>query len=63
MLVTGTIRLLMPSPPYFKCLSFLFQGARVDIKNNEGRLPLELTKDPECAALIKQAGNTVHPIG
>lgn len=31
------------------------KGAGVDIKNNEGRLPLELTKDPECAALIKQA--------
>ena len=40
------------------CAVFLFflPGARVDIKNNEGRLPLDLTKDPECAALIKQAG-------
>lgn len=37
------------------CFVFL-PGARVDIKNNEGRLPLDLTKDPECAALIKQAG-------
>ncbi|XP_048733743.1 osteoclast-stimulating factor 1-like [Ostrea edulis] len=31
------------------------KGARVDIKNNDNRLPVDLTKDPECAALIKQA--------
>ncbi|BFZ01874.1 hypothetical protein BsWGS_04913 [Bradybaena similaris] len=33
----------------------LMKGARVDIKNNEGKLPVDLTKDPEVAALLRQA--------
>jgi hypothetical protein len=28
----------------------------VDIKNNENKLPVDLTKDPEVAALLRQAG-------
>uniref|UniRef100_A0A0B7AHD2 Osteoclast-stimulating factor 1 n=1 Tax=Arion vulgaris TaxID=1028688 RepID=A0A0B7AHD2_9EUPU len=33
----------------------LEKGARVDLQNNEGKLPVHLTKDPEVAALLRQA--------
>ncbi|XP_005098482.1 osteoclast-stimulating factor 1 [Aplysia californica] len=33
----------------------LEKGARVDIRNNENRLPVDLTKDPEVAAQLRQA--------
>ncbi|KAK3098934.1 hypothetical protein FSP39_024426 [Pinctada imbricata] len=33
----------------------LDKGARADIKNNDGKKASDLTKDPECAAMIKQA--------
>lgn len=31
-------------------------GARVDIRNNENKLAVDLTKDPEVAALLREAG-------
>lgn len=33
----------------------LDKGAQADIKNNEGKLPYQLAKDPETAALVRQA--------
>lgn len=33
----------------------LEKGAQVDVKNNEGKLPVDLTKDAEVAALLRQA--------
>ncbi|KAL3865896.1 hypothetical protein ACJMK2_043244 [Sinanodonta woodiana] len=33
----------------------LEQGARADLKNNDNKLPYELAKDPETAALLRQA--------
>ena len=35
-----------------------FIGAKADIQNNDGKKPIELTKDPETAALLKQAGKS-----
>ena len=34
----------------------LQKGARVDIRNNENKTAVELTKDPEVATLLRQAG-------
>jgi ankyrin repeat protein len=33
----------------------LEKGARVDLRNNENKLPIDLTKDPEVAAALRQA--------
>lgn len=33
----------------------LAKGARVDIRNNEKKLPVDLTKDPDVAVLLREA--------
>lgn len=32
-----------------------FAGARVDIRNKEGKVPLDLAREPETAALLQRA--------
>ncbi|KAI8774742.1 osteoclast-stimulating factor 1, partial [Biomphalaria glabrata] len=33
----------------------LDKGARVDLRNNDGKLPIDLTKDADVAALLREA--------
>ena len=37
-------------------LFYFSSGARTDLQNNDRKYAYELTKDPETAALIRQAG-------
>ena len=34
----------------------MLTGAQVDLRNNEKKLPCDLAKDPEVAALLREAG-------
>ena len=38
------------------CILFSISGARADLRNNDKKYPYELAKDPETAALVRQAG-------
>lgn len=39
----------------------LEKGARVDIRNNENKVPFDLAKDAQCAALLQQAAQSALP--
>ena len=41
------------------CTYFCCTGARADLRNNDNKLPWELAKDPETAALVRQAGGYI----
>ena len=37
-------------------LFVMLTGAQVDLRNNDKKLPSDLTKDPEVAAMLREAG-------
>ena len=34
-------------------------GSRIDLKNNDNKRPLDLTKDPEVAVILREAGGAL----